>query len=110
MLYVEAVRQWILPVMGATAATKYLGLPLRWSIITWVAFALLAEAVAVLFGWLERRTGATRANYGLSRDTDPFKQESLELATRTAREVRALRVIAIAIHAALAKRRESDAR
>ena len=26
-LYLEAVRQWILPIMGATAATKYLGLP-----------------------------------------------------------------------------------
>lgn len=95
MLYVEAVRQWILPVMGATAATKYLGLPLRWSILAWLIFVILAEAVAVLLGWLERRSGATAANYDLARMTDPFKLDSLRLAAETAKEARAIRMLAV---------------
>ena len=93
-LYLEAVRQWILPIMGATAATKYLGLPLRWSIAAWVIFAVVAEMLAILLGWLERRSGATAANYDLARSTDPFKVESLRLAAETAKEARAIRVLA----------------
>ena len=94
-LYLEAVRQWILPIMGATAATKYLGLPLRWSIAAWILFAVVAEGLAIGLGWLERRSGATAANYELARSTDPFKVESLRLAAETAKEVRAIRVLAV---------------
>lgn len=79
MLYLEAGRQWILPVMGASAASKYLGLSVTKSLAGWIAVAVVAEAVAVLLGWWERRSGATRANYGLATETDPFKTSSLEL-------------------------------
>ena len=78
-LYLEAVRQWILPVMGATAATKYFGLPLKLSFAARVAFALLAEVAALILGWLERRSGATAANYEVAKLTDPYKVESLAL-------------------------------
>lgn len=90
MLYIEAARQWVLPLMGGTAAAKYLGMPLRYAIPAWIGLAIVAECCAVLFGWLERRSGATRANYGLSRDTDPWKTESLALQAETVRLLKAL--------------------
>ena len=77
MLYIEAARQWVLPVMGGTAAAKYLGMPLKYAIPAWIGLALVAECTAVLLGWLERRSGATAANYDLSKMTDPYKLESL---------------------------------
>jgi len=77
MAYIEAARQWVLPVMGGTAAAKYLGMPLRYAIPAWIGLALVAECTAILLGWLERRSGATAANYGLSKVTDPYKTESL---------------------------------
>ena len=97
-LYVEVVRQWILPIMGATAATKYLGWQLRYAIPAWILFALCAEAAAVLIGWFERRSGATAANYDLAKQTDPWKVESLRLAGETAKEVRASRIALIALY------------
>ena len=77
MLYIEACRQWILPVMGGTAAAKYLGMPLKYAIPAWICVAVVAECTAVLLGWLERRSGATSANYDLAKLTDPYKAESL---------------------------------
>jgi len=104
MLYVEAVRQWILPIMGATAATKYLGWQLRYAIPAWILFAILAETTAVLIGWLERRSGATAANYDLAKVTDPFKVDSLRLAAETARETRQTRIALVALYQHLVKR------
>ena len=77
MLYIEAARQWVIPIMGGTAAAKYLGMPLKWAIPAWICLAILAECTAVLLGWLERRSGATAANYGLAQVTDPYKTESI---------------------------------
>ena len=94
MLYLEAVRQWILPIMGASAASKYLGFSLTFSLALWISIAALAETAAVVIGWLERRSGATASNYGLAKDTDPFKVESLRLAAETAKEARAIRLLA----------------
>lgn len=104
MLYVEAVRQWILPLMGATAATKYLGWQLRYAIPAWIVFALVAETTAVVIGWLERRSGATAANYDLAKTTDPFKVESLRLAAETAKETRQTRIALVALYQLLVKR------
>ena len=93
-LYLEAVRQWILPIMGASALSKYLGFSFKYSVLLWIGIALCAETAVVFLGWFERRSGATASNYGLARDTDPFKRESLRLAAETAKEARAIRVLA----------------
>ena len=98
MLYLEAVRQWILPVMGASAASKYLGFSLTQSIIFWVGLAVMSETAAVLIGWLERRSGATSANYELAKMTDPFKIEALKHARETAADMRAVRILVMALY------------
>ena len=104
MLYVEAVRQWILPIMGASAASKYLGFSLKYSLLAWIGLAVAVELTAVCIGWLERRSGATAANYDLAKTTDPFKVESLRLATETATEARQGRIILLALYRHLVKR------
>lgn len=97
-LYLEMMRQWILPVMGASAASKYLGFSLTRSILFWVGLALLSETAAVLLGWLERRSGATRAHYDLAKQTDPYKVDALQHAKDTARELRVIRALLYLIH------------
>lgn len=87
-IYLEVGRQWILPIMGASAASKYLlGLSVATSLVTWFAVAAVAEVLAVCLGWLERRSGATSANYDLSKRTDPFKMELLSLQAKMLVEI-----------------------
>lgn len=91
-LYLEMLRQWILPIMGASAASKYLGFSLGHSIAFWLSVALISETAAVVLGWIEMRSGATRANYDLAKTTDPFKVDALTYAKRTADDARLIRV------------------
>jgi hypothetical protein len=78
-VWLAPVRQWILPALGGSAALKYLGLRSSEAVALMVGVALVWEVAAVLIGWLEHRTGATRAHYQAAADTDPFRRESLEL-------------------------------
>lgn len=78
-VWLDAARPWILPIFGGGVALKYLGLSSRWAITTMIGVALASEVMAVLLGWLERRSGATAANYELAKVTDPYKLESLKL-------------------------------
>ena len=91
LAYIEAARNWITPVSIGAAATKYLGFSVEVSIAFWVGVALLGELLMVGLGWLERRTGATEANYELAATLDTYKRESLRLYTEILNELRRLR-------------------
>ena len=77
--YLVAVRVWILPVMGASAASKYLGFSGARAIMLWIGVAVTSEILSVTLGWIERRIGATEANFAVSTVTDPYKARSLAL-------------------------------
>ena len=77
--YLSALRVWILPVMGASAASKYLGFSGRRAILLWIGVAVTSEVLSIALGWLERRIGATQANFAVSTETDPYKARSLAL-------------------------------
>ena len=77
--YLSALRVWILPVMGASAASKYLGFSGRRAILLWIGVAVTSEVLSITLGWLERRIGATQANFAVSTETDPYKARSLAL-------------------------------
>ena len=73
------MRQWILPALGGSAALKYLGVGATHAVLFMVGVAMVWEVAAVAIGWLEHRSGATRAHYQAAADTDPYRRESLEL-------------------------------
>ena len=75
----EILRPWVLPALGGGAALKYLGLSTPWALGVMVGLGVVMEAGAVVLGWIEYRSGATRAHYKLAGETDPFRSEQLAL-------------------------------
>lgn len=92
-IWLEMLRAWILPALGGSAALKYLGVQGRWAIVAMVGIALTCEALALLIGWLEHRSGATEQHYREAAETDVFKRESLRLQAECLTETRRLREI-----------------
>lgn len=89
-LYLSALRQWITPVMLGSAVTKYLGFLSAWqAVLLWAGVAVCSEIASLALGWLERRIGATQANFGLAAETDPYKARSLALLEEIRDAVRA---------------------
>ena len=78
-VYVQPLKGWLLTALGGSAALKYLGLDGGMAVGLMLAIAVVTEGLAVTFGWLEHRIGATAEHYKTAAETDIYKRESLEL-------------------------------
>ena len=103
-VYIEAVRSWVTPAAAAGGLAKYLGLQSRWAIIVAIAVPLLVEVAGYMLGRFLYDHGGVEKEYQLALDRDPFKRESLRLATETATEARQGRIILLALYRHLVKR------
>lgn len=83
IVYIEMVRPWLLPILGGGAALKYLGLDPVTALLVMLAVGVASEALAVVLGWLEHRSGATEEHYRQAALTDPYKTESLRYQQQT---------------------------
>lgn len=78
-VWLQPIREWVLPALGGSAALKYLGFSTTKAILLMTGVALAWEVTAIFIGWLEHKSGATRAHYEEAAKTDPYKSESLAL-------------------------------
>ena len=79
MIYLEPVRQWVLPALLGSASLKFLGVSPRWAVGIMLALGVVWEVAAFMLGWWEHRSGASRAHYQAAADTDPYRSSSLAL-------------------------------
>ena len=93
-VFVEIVRSWITPAAAAGAFAKFLGVPSRWSIVIAVLVPLGIELLGYFVGRFLYNHGGVEKEYQLAADRDVFKRESLRLAAETAKEARAIRLLA----------------
>lgn len=84
--YLELLRAWVVPVMGTAGVSKYLGLQSRWAIVVGIAIPVGLEALAMVFGWLDVRSGAGRAHQAQLNTLDPYKDETIRLLRKIAGE------------------------
>lgn len=91
LLYVEAVRGWVMPVAASAAAAKYLGLPSRWAILAALLVPVAVELAGVLFGRWLYNAGGVEADFEMSLKADPYKRGHLRVATETLEEMRRAR-------------------
>ena len=92
--FIETVRAWVTPAAAAGAFAKFLGVSSRWSILVAIVIPLLIEIFGYCLGRFLYHHGGVETEYDLALQKDPFRRESLRLAAETAKEARAIRVLA----------------
>ena len=96
-VFVEIIRSWVTPAAAAGAFAKFLGVPSRWSILVAVVVPLVVELLGYAVGRFLYNHGGVEREYQLALARDPWKRESLRLAAETAKEARAIRLLAAEI-------------
>ena len=80
-VWIDMLRQWMLPVLGGGASLKYVFRDLEpWQAIALtISVAVLAEIASTIIGWVEFTSGATEEHYRMALESDPHRRDSLSL-------------------------------
>lgn len=80
-VWIDILRQWMLPVLGGGASLKYVFRDLEpWQAIALtVSVAVISEVASTIIGWAEFTSGATEEHYRMALESDPHRRDSLIL-------------------------------